>query len=279
MEKLIYKYLALAYGQYFNALSLVSKRKAAEKAFTLYCTPRKGKVLPHQKEYLDAAKHQIIQAAHTDIQTYQWSGANETVLLFHGWESNVFRWKILIEKLQENNYNIIALDAPGHGNSSGKILNVPLYTECANVIISYYQPTYIIGHSMGGMTTIYNQFKYPNWGIKKMVCLGSPSELSDMMLYYQNLLSFNDAVLSELEKYMKELYEIEVQNFSAARFSESIAQKGFIIHDELDLIVPYSSAEKIHGKWKNSSLLKTSGLGHSLHQEEVNQKIIDFLKS
>lgn len=279
MEKLIYKYLALAYGQYFNALSLLSKRKAAEKAFTLYSTPRKGKVLPHQKEYLDAAKHQIIQAANTNIQTYRWSGSNETVLLLHGWESNVFRWKILIEKLQEDNYNIIALDAPGHGNSSGNILNVPLYTECANVVISNYQPSYVIGHSMGGMTTIYNQYKYPNSGIKKLVSLGSPSELSDLMDHYQNLLRFNDAVLSELEKYLKEQYEIEVQNFSAARFSESIEQKGFIVHDELDLIAPFSAAEKIHGRWKNSSLLKTSGLGHSLHQEEVNQKIIDFLKS
>ncbi len=279
MEKLIYKYLALAYGQYFNALSFVSKRKAAEKAFMLYCTPRKGKVLPHQKEYLDGAKHQVIKAANTNIQTYKWSGTNETVLLLHGWESNVFRWKILIEKLQEDNYNIIALDAPGHGNSSGNILNVPLYTECANEVIRNYQPSHVIGHSMGGMTTIYNQYKYPNPGIKKLVSLGSPSELSEMMDHYQNLLSFNDVVLSGLETYIKEQFEIEVQHFSAARFSESIAQKGFIVHDELDLIAPFSAAEKIHGQWKNSSLLKTSGLGHSLHQEEVNQKIIDFLKS
>ncbi|MEB8344913.1 alpha/beta hydrolase [Flavobacteriaceae bacterium KMM 6898] len=279
MEKMIYKYLALAYGQYFNMLALISKRKAAKKAFTLYCSPRKGKVLPHQKEYLDAAKHQVIHAANVEIQTYHWSGTNETVLLLHGWESNVFRWKILIEKLQEANFNIIALDAPGHGNSSGNILNVPLYTECTNVAIGTYNPSYVIGHSMGGMTTIYNQYKYPNADIKKLVSLGSPSELSEMMDHYQNLLSFNDTVLSELEKYIKEQYEIEVHNFSAARFSESIEQKGFIVHDELDLIAPYSAAEKIHGQWKNSSLFKTSGLGHSLHQEEVNQKIIDFLKS
>lgn len=279
MEKLIYKYLALAYGQYFNTLALVSKRKAAEKAFSLYCSPRKGKVLPHQKEYLDAAKDQVFRVGDNNIQTYQWPGKSETVLLLHGWESNVFRWKVLIEKLQEANFNIIALDAPGHGNSSGSILNVPLYTECTNVVIGTYKPSFIIGHSMGGMTTIYNQYKYPNPGIKKLVSLGSPSELSEMMVHYQNLLSFNNTVLSELKNYIYSQYEIEVANFSAAKFSESIEQKGFIIHDELDLIVPYSSAEKIHGQWKNSSLLKTSGLGHSLHQEEVNQKIIEFLNS
>lgn len=279
MEKLIYKYLALAYGQYFNSLALVSKRKAAEKAFNLFCSPRKGRVLPHQKEYLEAAKDKTIQMDTIQIQTYNWSGYKETVLLLHGWESNVFRWKNLIEKLQESNFNIIAIDAPGHGNSSGNILNVPLYTECTNVVIGTYNPSFVIGHSMGGMTTIYNQYKYPNPGIKKLVSLGSPSELSELMDHYQNLLSFNDAVLMELEKYIYDLYKIEVHEFSAAKFSRQIYQEGFIVHDELDTIAPFSAAERIHGQWKNSSLLRTSGLGHSLHQEEVNQRIIDFLKS
>ncbi|MEJ1222955.1 alpha/beta hydrolase [Sediminicola sp. 1XM1-17] len=279
MEKLIYKYLALAYGQYFNSLALISKRKAAEKAFNLFCSPRKGKVLPHQQEYLNAAKDQVLQMDSINIQTYQWSGSKETVLLLHGWESNVYRWKNLIEKLQEAQFNIIAIDAPGHGNSSGNMLNVPLYTECTNVVISTYNPSFVIGHSMGGMTTIYNQYKYPNPDIKKLVSLGSPSELSELMDHYQNLLSFNDVVLSELERYIYERYEVEVHEFSAAKFSQKIDKEGFIVHDELDTIAPFSAAERIHGQWKKSSLLKTSGLGHSLHQEEVNQKIIDFLNS
>ena len=53
--------------------------------------------------------------------TYRWLGKKETILLAHGWESNSFRWKDLIVKLDTAlDYNVIALDAPAHGRSSGE---------------------------------------------------------------------------------------------------------------------------------------------------------------
>lgn len=279
MKKLFNTYLPLAYGSYFNTLALFSKEKAAKKAFTLFCSPRKGKVLEHQKEYLDRAKSDIIQVDDLALQTYHWKGNNETILLLHGWESNVFRWRNLIEFLQKENYNIIAFDAPAHGNSSGTILNVPLYTTCANKIIANYNPQYIIGHSIGGMTTLYNQYKNPRNTIEKIVSLGAPSELSEIIGHYQNLLRFNDNVKESLNLYFKQNFNFMIDDFSISKFSRSIAPQGLIIHDEYDLIAPFSASVQIHQNWKNSTLVKTQGLGHSLHQEGVNATIIDFLKS
>ena len=72
MKKLLNKYIPLAYGSYFNTVAIFSKEKAAKKAFTLFCSPRKGKVLEHQKEYLDSAKSDIIQVDDLALQTYHW---------------------------------------------------------------------------------------------------------------------------------------------------------------------------------------------------------------
>ena len=279
MKKLLNKYIPLAYGSYFNTVAIFSKEKAAKKAFTLFCSPRKGKVLEHQKEYLDSAKSDIIQVDDLALQTYHWQGNNETILLLHGWESNVFRWRNLIEFLQKENYNIIAFDAPAHGNSSGTILNVPLYTACTNKIIANYNPKYIIGHSIGGMTTLYNQYKNPRNTIEKIVSLGAPSELSEIIEHYQNLLRFNAKVKESLDLYLKQNFNFMIDDFSISKFSQSISPEGLIIHDEYDLIAPFRASEQIHKNWKNSTLVKTQGLGHSLHQEGVNTKIIDFLKS
>ncbi|MEH6679007.1 MAG: alpha/beta hydrolase [Sediminicola sp.] len=279
MKKTINKYLPLAYGKYFNGLALISRQHAAKKAFELFCSPRKGKVLPHQKPYLDSAKDQVVTVNGLDIQTYRWAGPKETVLLLHGWESNAHRWRNLVQKLQDDGFNTIAVDAPAHGHSTGSILNVPLYSDCVRKIIEVYGPAHIIGHSMGGMTTIYNQYKYPDPNIKKLVSLGSPSELRALMDHYRNLLRFNKRVLTGLEHHLYTNYGIRTDEFSAALFSRELGQSGLIIHDELDAIAPFSASESIHAQWANSSLLKTSGLGHSLHQEEVNDKIIDFLNS
>jgi pimeloyl-ACP methyl ester carboxylesterase len=279
MRKILNKYLPLAYGSYFNTLALFSKEKAGEKAYTLFSSPRKGKVLEHQKAFLNGAKSEVFTIENIALQTYHWQGDKETVLLLHGWESNVFRWRNLISFLEKEDYNIIAFDAPAHGNSSGNLLNVPIYTKCSEKLIATYNPKYIIGHSMGGMTTMYNQYKNSNNSIEKIVTLGAPSELSEIMNYYQNLLKFNNTVMESLDDHIKLMFNFNINEFSISKFSEKIAQKGLLVHDEFDTIAPFSASERIHKNWKNSKLLKTQGLGHSLHQDDINHQIIDFLKS
>lgn len=278
MKSAINKYLPLAYGIYFNSLATFSKERAAERAFKLFCTPRKGSVLPHQEAYLNEAKSEVLHVGSNRLQTYQWSGKKETVLLIHGWESNVFRWRNLIGFLQEEGYNIIAFDAPGHGNSSGNLLNVPLYSQCIEALTEQHTPKYMIGHSMGGMTTLYNQYLHPNDFVEKIVTLGSPADLSDIMDHYQNLLQFNSGVWEGLDNYFSENFNFRIPEFSSARFVQKIPKKGLLVHDEEDTVAPFRASEKVHSNWENSTLLRTKGLGHSLHQEEVNQQIINFLK-
>jgi pimeloyl-ACP methyl ester carboxylesterase len=279
MKKIINTILPLAYGSYFNTLALFSKEKVAKKAFVLFSSPRKGAILEHQKNYLNKAKGELVSVENIKLQTYTWEGNNKTVLLLHGWESNVYRWKNLIEFLKREDYNIIAFDAPAHGNSTGDFLNVPIYTACSERVIELYKPNYIIGHSMGGMTSMYHQYKNPTNSIEKVVSLGSPSELSEIIAHYQNLLKFNDTVLSSLNEYFKQIYGFHIEEFSISKFSSEFSTKGLLVHDEFDAIAPFSAAERIHKNWQNSTLLKTQGLGHSLHQDDVNFQIIDFLKS
>ncbi|WP_411031185.1 alpha/beta fold hydrolase [Spongiimicrobium sp. 3-5] len=279
MKRLLNKYIPLAYGSYFKSLAVVSSERAAEKAFVLFCTPRKGRVLPEQSVYLDEAKDQVLKIQNTSIQTYCWPGSGPTVLLMHGWESNTFRWRNLISKLQEENYNIIALDGPAHGNSTGKQLNVPLYAECIQAVIKTYNPTYLIGHSFGGMAMIYNQYKHPNDAVKKMVSLGAPSELSDFMAQYRNLLGLNQRMMTSLEAYFIKTFNFGFSDFSTPKFAKSFTKEGLLIHDELDAIASITSSENLHASWKNSTLIRTNGLGHSLHQDAVRNQIVAFLKS
>jgi len=279
MKKTINKYLPLAYGSYFNLLAAISKQRAAAKAFRLFCTPRKGKVRPEQHDFLEQAKSRRLKAANEEIQTYHWQGENETVLLLHGWESNAFRWRNLITFLKKESYNIVAFDAPAHGHSTGAILNVPLYTECTKVVADTYKPKIVIGHSVGGMNTLYHQEKYPNEKIEKIITIGSPSRLQDIMNDYQRILKFNDKVLNGLDDHFKALFGFGIADFSTSNFKGHLSKKGLIIHDEEDAIAPFSASESVHKTWKNSSFFRTKGLGHSMHQDQVNLHIMDFIRS
>jgi len=279
MKKLINKYLPLAYGAYFNTLAIFSGKRAAQKAFILFCTPRKGRILPSQQSFLSAAEHKVEQFGTHQIQTYRWPGHKETILLLHGWESNSFRWHKLIGFLQKEDYNIIAIDAPAHGKSSGKILTAPLYTEWIHHVVQEYLPDYMVAHSFGGMAALYQQYKYPDKTLKKIVTIGSPSELSEFMSQYKKILKYNSTVTAALDDYIMDTFGFRPNDFSTAAFARRISTSGLLIHDELDTVTPVISSERVHANWKNSRLIKTKGLGHSMHQEKVNKHIIDFLKS
>jgi len=279
MKKVLRKIVPKLYGTYFNLLVLLDKKKLAEKAFTTFCTIRKGRVLPHQEEYLNACKDDLIEIEGHRIQTYEWSGKKDTVLLVHGWESNTFRWRNLIARLQEDDYHIVAFDAPAHGNSSGKMLYVPLYEKVLEFLVQHYRPNYLIGHSVGGMTVLYNQYRNPKSAIEKVITIGSPSEFHELMSQYQKLLGYNNQVMNALDDYILNRFGFHIREFSTTEYAKSIQKKGLLLHDRFDKIAPYHASANVHANWKGSKLISTEGLGHSMHQPQVNEHILDFLKS
>ncbi|RDY60739.1 alpha/beta hydrolase [Flagellimonas nanhaiensis] len=279
MKKLLIKILPLAYGQFFNLYTLFSPKKAAHKAFNLFCTVRKGRILPQQAGYLEKAKHSVEYIDNHQLQSYHWKGNNGTVLLVHGWESNTFRWRNLIKKLVDADFNVVAFDAPAHGHSTGKLLYVPLYEEAVNHMVKKYSPKYLVGHSVGGMTLMYHEYKNPNPEVEKMVIIGAPSEFHEIMEHYQDLLRFNNRVMKALDDYILNRFGFRIREFSTSKFAKSNSRKGLLFHDRLDAIAPYHASEKVNKNWKDSQLVSTQGLGHSMHQDEVNEQIIAFLEA
>lgn len=278
MKKRIRAILPAFYGPYYNVYSLIAPKKAADSAFHLFSKVRKGRVQPQQAAYLDRAKLAVEAVSGHQVQSYHWPGKKPTVLLVHGWESNTYRWRNLIQKLREADFDILAFDAPAHGYSSGAHLNAPLYEETVRHMVDKYGPSYLVGHSMGGMTIVYNQYKNPNPLVKKMVTIGAPSEFHEIMEHFQQLLKFNDRVWQHLDQYIQGRFGFGIQDFSAAKFSSTLDKKGLIFHDRLDPITPYHASVQLHGSWKGSTLISTEGLGHSMHQDQVNDQIVSFLE-
>lgn len=278
MREKFKKYLPFLIGKYLQLLFFFSPKRAVYKAYILFCTPRKGKVLPEQEDFLEEAEDEIIVIDDIYIQTYRWPSMGETIIMIHGWESNTHRWKRVIKKLHDLGYNVIAFDAPAHGNSSGKILSVPFYTKCLQKVIELYRPDHLIGHSVGGMTTIYHQYIFPNQEINKLVILAPPSDLSRIMKQFQGILKLSPKFMNALDQFFKNKYGFNFEEFSASKFAKKISNKGLLIHDKYDDVAPFSEAEAIGKNWKNVKFIPTENLGHSLFYEEVDQMIIDFLK-
>lgn len=273
------KYIIKLVGSYLNVLSIFSADYAANKALHIFSKPRKGKINPNQNIFLSSAKQRVLRFQDLPIQVYHWEGNKETILLVHGWESNAARWKNKIKIFKDEGFNIIALDAPAHGNSGSKVFNALLYSEFINIVAQEFQPQIIIGHSVGGMASVFFQQKYQLKTISKMVLLGAPSEFSNVLKNYVELLGYNQKIEKQLHNVIIDKFGAHPKEFSTSKFIKNIETEGLIVHDYKDSIIPYSDAQLIQKNFKNSKLISTTGLGHSLNHKSVSKDIIDFINS
>ncbi len=290
MKKLKFLLLTKSIGGYINFLSLVNPRKAQKLAYRFFSEPRIGRLVESRlPATLSGAARKRFTFEQYQFEAFIWTrsetgqpetkGNQNTILLVHGWESNAARWERLLPFLQQSADKIIAIDAPGHGLSPGKEFTVPRYSEFINVAARHFRPSAIIGHSIGGAAAIYYQHKFQNPELKKLITLGAPSELQTIVNQYVKLLSLNSRTTAMLDRYFPEHFNIDIRDFSSHLFANSIVVEGLIIHDLEDTVVSFSEAEKIAASWKNAGFIRTKGLGHSLHDDDLYKQIADFLEA
>lgn len=278
MKKLLSTIIPKILGWYINIKALFSKSAAATQAFLIFCSPRAGRISDEQALFLDPAKYETVTTTKgKKIQVYRWQGDGPTVLLIHGWESNSYRWYRLIEDLKKKDYNILAFDGPAHGYTDGKIFNVPTYASYLELITQRYKPVYHIGHSVGGLSCLFHYYIYRPEHIKKMVVLGAPSELSEIMKDYQAILGLSSRVMNALEELVKTDFGFSFSAFSGAAFAKALDIPGLIIHDTYDEIAPVTASRAIHVQWPKSTFIETEGFGHSLYQDDVREAILRFI--
>lgn len=278
MKKLKYFLLAKSIGFYINVLSFVAPKKAVQKAYAVFSTPRKGKIqIDTIPEVLKSAEAVAFDFEGKIIQTYLWKG-NETVLfLIHGWESNSARWKKALPYILKSGYTIVAIDAPAHGLSSGKDFNAHKYTEFIHHVAKMYNPKILIGHSIGGKACLHYQTIHNNLNVEKIVVLGAPSDFKVIFENYVSLLGLNSKVNSELINFYKENYNLSNQEIEGPLFSDNKNLKGLIAHDIEDKVVAFAEAKKNSNAWKEAIFIETKGLGHSMNDEELFEKISEFI--
>ena len=266
-------------GQIVNMVGYISPNSAARLSIFLFSRPRKGKLKSVANSILDGSDTKKLKYELDDIMTYRWQGSNQRILLAHGWESNSTRWDNLIDHLRKLNHDVIALDAPAHGMSGGKSFNAILYAKYIEVTIKEFQPDVIIGHSVGGMASVFSKYMIQESSLTKMVLLGAPDKFTDVLQRYVDMMGYNSRVHNQINQYVLSRYGKKPDYFSTASFSEKLPVHTLIIHDEKDAIIPFQDAEMIKAAATNSQLIKTKGLGHGLKADYVYQHISEFINS
>jgi hypothetical protein len=87
------------------------------------------------------------------------------------------------------------------------------------------------------------------------------------------MLSLNSIISGGLEAHYLKHFNLKLKR---KLFAADIQTKGFIAHDTDDTIVLFEEGKNCK-YLENAVFVQTSGLGHSMHSDELYNKIVRFL--
>ena len=277
-EKIALKYIRTK----FQVLSLVSKRKTAEQAFKLFCTPF-IKSSSRARTIFESAEMLHFKLNGLNIQGYRWNKNNpHKVLILHGFGSAAYNFNSYIIAMLEKGYQVLAFDAPAHGNSQGHTLNAMEYSQMITQVIHLYGPVNgFIAHSFGGIALSLAMEKTAHDEHTKIVFIAPATETTTAIDSAFKLLQIDDQeIRTEFDRIIFEKSGHHPRWFSIKRAMKNIKASVLWIHDEEDDITPLADALKVkEAGFLNIEFVITKGLGHRkiYRDAAIQKKISEFL--
>jgi len=267
-------------GKALSLLAYANPTFAGNLIFTLMQRPRR-KFLLSQKERQTLQDAQRFELRYNGqrLQGYAW-GQGPAVLLMHGWEAGAGRFGVLIRVLLAQGYRVVAYDAPAHGASQGRSLNLLQNAEGLGQALAQLGPVYaVIGHSFGGASALWWLGEQPS-GVQKAVILAAPENAGLVVRIFADAVGLQPQAIEAFRAAFRRRMGSIPEYFSLAERIQNLSIPGLVIHDHQDQVVSFAGGRRIAAAWETSSFLPTTGLGHSgvLEDEGVLKAIVDFLR-
>jgi fermentation-respiration switch protein FrsA (DUF1100 family) len=252
---------------------------ASKAAFNQFSTPPRG---PTEREaetklhdklgsLLDQAAATRIGTPDAIVQTYLWrtetAPSRGRVLLIHGWTGQALIMGLFVRPLLQAGFDVVALDQPAHGRSTGCLLNMPIGARAVLATADHLGPfTAVITHSFGGQVAALALEGGPPIGRRltadRLVTVACPHSLQRLTRNFGRGFDFSTDLQTRFEARISAAAGRPIETVNTGNMLAVAGLSTLAIHDELDDEVPYSEAEAIAAAAPNVTLMPIAGLGH-----------------
>jgi len=258
----------------FIALSKLSPARAVKKAVKVFFTPRKHALKPVEYEIKKVA---VKKELNSGAIYYTW-GEGRPVVFIHGWEGRATQVSSILNELKYE-YQVIAVDAPAHGDSPGTMSHPGLFVDTLFELVDEIGPVHaIVGHSMGGGSAVYAAMS----GIEaeRIISIAGPSNFFDVVDGFANFIGLKGKAKLDFLSFSERFVGIPYMQMTPEDFTYNPTPSLLILHDELDNEIDIRHAMSYDQSLPNLKVEVSRGLGHRkiLYSEETARKISNFLK-
>jgi pimeloyl-ACP methyl ester carboxylesterase len=189
-----------------------------------------------------------------------------------------------VEPLVAAGYQVLAFDAPAHGQTEGVQTNGFELAQAITTVANYYTTTFtqsiegIIAHSLGAASTTLALSK--GLQANKIVYLGAICWLSNAVTVFAK----RARISLEVEQLMRQLCGEKFGQdmwlrYAVDQTATNLTMPITLFHDRRDRDVSFEESVAISRVWRGARLIETAGLGHRriLRDADVIQQTVDFM--
>jgi pimeloyl-ACP methyl ester carboxylesterase len=267
-----------------SLLERISPALAAEIVWRAWRTPRKPRTMGRDAvPVMDLAEESTVDIAGRRIALYRWGAGPRVILLVHGWEGRASDFAQIVRELRSSDRTILALDAPGHGKSSGKRTIVIDYGEVITKVTRRFGPLdAVVSHSLG--TPSVAAAVGNGLTADRFVSISGVADLAALVPKFCEILGVGPGTVSRVRTRVEDRVfggnrGVWAQ-YSAASSSFPASAPLLAIHDRSDRMVSVDDAAALadaHGP--DTKTVLTDGLGHYkiLSADSVLDEVSAFL--
>jgi pimeloyl-ACP methyl ester carboxylesterase len=247
--------------------------------FELMCRVKRVGINKDGNDFLDRAVQSKVHLTDYEATVYKFGTGDKNVIFLHGWLSNSQRWQDTIAAIDLREYSCYCIDAPGHGRSAGKTLQLEIYRKFLEMQIAALGSVHaIIGHSLGSLVIAYAYLNEPDLPVNRYIISGAPAGMQSIYDFFQRIMGLRDEVMENMDRHLtNHITTMPAKEINMAHFFRKVKQPVLIIHDHQDRVCPVEFIKEANTLTRPHPAFYTDGLGHDLMDQSVVEQTIDFV--
>jgi pimeloyl-ACP methyl ester carboxylesterase len=261
----------------FQAACRISPRLGAEVGRRIFFRPARLAYRDEQRAMLAQAQRLHLTTRERPVQAYCW-GEGPTVLLLHGWSGHSGQMTEFVQPLMKAGYRVVALDAPAHGQSAGRLSSVVHFVYAIGAAARVFGPFHgVIAHSFGTLAMVHALLR--GIAVKRAVFIAPQAHLHGYWSVFREALGVREEVWEAMRVRTERRLKIQYDDLHPANHAPRMKMPLLILHGTSDRMTPIAEGETLAGLWPGAQFQPLNG-GHLgiLRDWRAVLASLDFLK-
>jgi pimeloyl-ACP methyl ester carboxylesterase len=263
--------LRLRLRRFFAIATRISPHLAARLALEMFLRPPRRRLDAQDEPVIARASRRSLRLGRGRVQAFEWSPRGDgpaaprpAVLLLHGWGSHAARFGSFVEPMLAAGWRVIAIDAPAHGESTGRRSDLGQFRSALAAALDELAPVQsIVAHSLGAAAAVWLLADEPHRDVRSLVTVGMPRDVGYMMESFVLILGLREDVRRQLFRKFTRRFGTDPESFSAHALADRLHLPTLVVHDQDDDVAPFEHARAFATGLGRGRLSLSRGLNHS----------------